>query len=937
MKKQLCFLLLVVNSCWLGAQAPQGFNYQGVARNATGDPIRNQLISLRLSMHSDGPAGAVAYSETHQTTTGDLGIFSLQVGAGTPVSGTFSSIVWGAHAFWLEVELDATGGTNYQSLGTSQILSVPYALHAATVSDNDDADADPANELQTLSKTGNTITLSNNGGAVIDSVNDADADPANELQTLFKTGNTITLSNNGGSVNDAVNDADADPANELQTLFKTGNTITLSNNGGSVTDSVNDADADPGNELQQLALNGSMLQLTQANAVDLSPLASPWVAAPGGIEYNNGIAFTDSLMSRKLVWTGSPQPPYLSIEPGTAFIAQSPSNTSFWQGNLLRFDGTDPVSHNALLSIDSLEYFRTGTGLLFSSRSVLDPAKLRFELGSAHTELTTGSLYHDIGSYNALFTGLGMIARQALTPDDVYERIELFPDSLAMYNDVKWKNVWLGTEARHKNGGLRLFSGANDRLIAHLGASTGTNDPLPFPRLSLYGLSDVSSATLGVSNVDGYLTLFGNGGFNSAQNGLFAAGTLDTLTGPGGTSIYLYNDRLVAGNQPGRNSGYLQINTIFQDAVAGIESSDNSLGRVYANGEFRIKDPVNDAFTHAFTPDGLMLQDSLKQLAGGLFLDPAVPNASLLAINGSSGAPNFYAGANLASGSGDHGFAEVYDSNGIGRAGMLVTLSNNGIVYANNGTIDVQEDSKLAAQLGRWALLHINPDNQLQFSSAIGPLGLTPNTGAVILNGDNAYVNVYAGNNFLSNDNDAANRGFVSVNDPLGQRKAGMFVDDNNQGVLYADIKNFCVDHPSDPAKQIWYASLEGPEAAAYVRGTSQLHSGEVFIPYPDHFREIALSSESTIQLTPRSAETYGLAVVDQNEQGFRVRELKGGLGNFAFYWEVKAVRKGYESYEVIRNKPTQTGVPPLSLDKFNTSKNHTGKHRAGSVGNKKN
>jgi len=76
---------------------------------------------------------------------------------------------------------------------------------------------------------------------------------------------------------------------------------------------------------------------------------------------------------------------------------------------------------------------------------------------------------------------------------------------------------------------------------------------------------------------------------------------------------------------------------------------------------------------------------------------------------------------------------------------------------------------------------------------------------------------------------------------------------------------------------------------------------------------------------------------VDQNEQGFRVRELKGGLGNFAFYWEVKAVRKGYESYKVIRNKPSQPGVSPVSLDKLNTSKNLTGKHRGKPARNEKN
>ncbi|MEL6971353.1 MAG: hypothetical protein AAFO02_14405, partial [Bacteroidota bacterium] len=79
-----------------------------------------------------------------------------------------------------------------------------------------DADADPTNEIQALSKAGNTVSLSNNGGSFTDEVDDADADPTNEIQAISKSGNTVSLSNNGGSFTDEVDDADADPTNEIE-------------------------------------------------------------------------------------------------------------------------------------------------------------------------------------------------------------------------------------------------------------------------------------------------------------------------------------------------------------------------------------------------------------------------------------------------------------------------------------------------------------------------------------------------------------------------------------------------------------------------------------------------------------------------------------------------------------------------------------------------
>ena len=125
-----------------------------------------------------------------------------------------------------------------------------------------DADADPNNELQTISKAGSTVTLSNGGGSFTDEVDDADPNASNELQTVSKVGSTVTLSNGGGSFTDEVDDADANASNELQTVSKVGSTVTLSNGGGSFTDEVDDADANASNELQTVSKVGSTVTLS---------------------------------------------------------------------------------------------------------------------------------------------------------------------------------------------------------------------------------------------------------------------------------------------------------------------------------------------------------------------------------------------------------------------------------------------------------------------------------------------------------------------------------------------------------------------------------------------------------------------------------------------------------------------------------------------------
>ncbi|MEM7654561.1 MAG: hypothetical protein AAF399_00420 [Bacteroidota bacterium] len=146
-----------------------------------------------------------------------------------------------------------------------------------------------------------------------------------------------------------------------------------------------------------------------------------------------------------------------------------------------------------------------------------------------------------------------------------------------------------------------------------------------------------------------------------------------------------------------------------------------------------------------------------------------------------------------------------------------------------------------------------------------------------------------------------ANHGKVVVLNSAGLEKAGMEVNNVGQGVIFGDVKNFRVPHPSEPDKEIWYASLEGPEAAAYLRGRAQLVDGRAEVKFPAHFAELIVAESLTILLTPRSLDSQGLAIAAQTEQGFQVGELYQGAGTYAFDWEVKAVRKGYEDFEVVR------------------------------------
>ncbi|MFH0842171.1 MAG: fibrobacter succinogenes major paralogous domain-containing protein [Bacteroidota bacterium] len=129
--KRLSLSIITLFTClFLLAQVPESFNYQVIVRDASGNPLQNQTVSFRFSILKGTIPGIPVFTEEHNTTTSKLGLVNLAIGTGTEQTGSIVTIDWGADDYYLLVETDPSGGSAYTEMGTTQLLSVPYARHA---------------------------------------------------------------------------------------------------------------------------------------------------------------------------------------------------------------------------------------------------------------------------------------------------------------------------------------------------------------------------------------------------------------------------------------------------------------------------------------------------------------------------------------------------------------------------------------------------------------------------------------------------------------------------------------------------------------------------------------------------------------------------------------------------------------------------------------
>ena len=272
--KHTLFLIVILASIRSFAQ-PQAINYQGVARDAQGRPLVNKIISLRLSILDSTANGASLYVETHQVTTTSSGLYNTAIGNGIPVAGSFTAIPWGQGDKWLKTEMDSSGGSNYQLIGTSQFLSVPYALQSTNATN-------AANGLPPGGGQGQVITMcegvpiwTDNGQcpAVIAALNCAAAINTGDLVSGFaadSVSSTIPYSGgNGGAFSSHLV-----PSTGVTGLTATLSAGTILSGSGVVNYIISGTPSDSGTAYFALSLGGQFCTLIRTVGAGVSGIST---------------------------------------------------------------------------------------------------------------------------------------------------------------------------------------------------------------------------------------------------------------------------------------------------------------------------------------------------------------------------------------------------------------------------------------------------------------------------------------------------------------------------------------------------------------------------------------------------------------------------------------------------------------------------------------
>jgi hypothetical protein len=129
MKRLYTIIIAVLLSATSFAQVPEKMSYQAVVRDAAGELVSDQSVGMRISILQTTTTGTAVYVETHTPSSNINGLVSIEIGTGS-TSDDFSTIDWSADLYFIKSEIDLTGSDSYSITGTSQLMSVPYALHA---------------------------------------------------------------------------------------------------------------------------------------------------------------------------------------------------------------------------------------------------------------------------------------------------------------------------------------------------------------------------------------------------------------------------------------------------------------------------------------------------------------------------------------------------------------------------------------------------------------------------------------------------------------------------------------------------------------------------------------------------------------------------------------------------------------------------------------
>jgi len=691
---------------------------------------------------------------------------------------------------------------------------------------------------------------------------------------------------------DVVNkdDADADPTNELQVMFFDDATGELTLTGGNsvfVYDPAN-LDKDTTNELQLLSFDegSASLSISKGNSVQLPTVVVPDADADPTNELQT--LDYDSATGVLLISDGN----QVVIPAGGDDADADPTNElqtldydintgilTISDGNQVAIpsggpdDDADPTNELQGLVFDP----NTGDLTITDSNTVnvYDPANLdkdpTNELQLLELDTTAGTLTISGGNTIVLPTIGGGVSPWEKNLDDIYYdggNVGIGREADSLELEVEG-TIWAGgttgatTLSEHgawnadAAGGGRAFLGANVLSAMEYSGQAAPGKGILYVRDAVTDTCCVTGV-LGVNNADGSGLLEIYGASSKKLNAYL--GSALGCSDCGALELLGPNGgpALLAGASP---------------ATAGYLIAYGTNGQANAELSFLTGDPDHGA---------LVVNNDGGQTTG-IFASTAAGGVLQLASSSSQ--------------------ARLLQQVNQSDAGSIIGAGPASLNFVLDNSLD-------NADWGYVAVLNHSSQESAGMTSAGSGEGL------IFTVGTNGNPNTAMTS--LSTDPDA---GFIAAFDNDGLAKAGIFVDEMGQGTIFADVKNFRIPNPQDPDSEIWYASLEGPEVGAYTRGVESLENGEKFVPYPAHFASIIDPNSVTVVLTSHEWDTYGLAVVEKRADGFVVKELKGGQGNFNFDWEVKAVRKGHENFEVVRPKlQLENNIFPYSASSIKES-----------------
>jgi uncharacterized protein (TIGR02145 family) len=212
------------------AQVPESINYQAIVRNGTGEAIVSQQVSYKFSILKGSTSGTIVYSEKHRTTTTQFGLIILIIGSGTDKIGDFTSIEWGGDIYFLKSEVDLTGGINYMGMGTTQLLSVLYAIYAKDINIH-------------VSPIGDTLFIGNEKYVIVPSISAANPNLPGNLMTdldgnIYQTvtiGTQIWMAQNLKTTHYRDGSAVSNVTDELWNTLTTGVYVNYNNSNDSET------------------------------------------------------------------------------------------------------------------------------------------------------------------------------------------------------------------------------------------------------------------------------------------------------------------------------------------------------------------------------------------------------------------------------------------------------------------------------------------------------------------------------------------------------------------------------------------------------------------------------------------------------------------------------------------------------------------------------